>query len=711
MAGARSLGSLTLDLIAKTGQFTAGMTAAERQASKSFSAIEKRAKAFGTALGVGLVAAAGALTALTKSAIDNADALRDSSIQLGISTETLSAYGYAAQQTGTDLDGLSRGLKILSKNAADALKPTSEQAKIFDALGISVTDAAGNLRELDQLVPDIADAFAQLEDGTQKAALAQALFGKSGLELTEFLNSGARGLQDFTDKARELGIIVGTDTANAADEFNDKLSDLKALVSGFGNQLAAELLPRLIELVDYFNQAAKEGSTLGTSVKDLGSIFDVFIGEIKKADEVGESFRLMLAATSNTVSSLKDGLSELVSLNISGFIQKMNDARNAATSALLAGFGFGGKADFSGVSSRVIGATSTNARGGSNRPETGGINRSALADALAGITEPKGKKAKSAKKEVDELDEAYKRLLASMKEEVALFGQTTEVAKIRYDLENGELAKLSQAKKDELLGLAQQIDSMKEIVELEEAAQKAAEKESERIKDALADNESLIEAMQFEYELLGMTNKERERELALRQLNLDATDEQKQKVAELADAYTEMQETISVMDDIRSEFGDFFSEVLNGTKSVKDAFKDMLDDIQKRILDRIAQNWVDQLFGQMGSSGGGASASGGTDWLALIGSLFGGGKASGGSVGAGKFYRINENGPEMLSVSGKDYLMMGPNSGSITPNDKLLGRSLNVTQVFNNPIMADRRSDGQRQLQAGRELRVATRNS
>lgn len=685
------------------------MTAAERQASKSFSAIEKRAKAFGTALGIGLVTAATALTALTKSAIDNADALRDSSIQLGISTETLSAYSYAAQQTGTDLDSLSRGLKILSKNAADALKPTSEQARVFDALGISVVDATGNLKQLDQLVPQVADAFAQLEDGTQKAALAQSLFGKSGLELTEFLNSGSRGLEEFTDKARELGLIIGTDTANAADEFNDKMADLRALVSGFGNQLAAELLPRLIELVDRFNAASKEGKVLGTTVKDIGSLFDVFVGQVDKANEVGESFRVMMAGIEQYIVLVKSAFGDLLSLNISGFFTNALGAAKQALQNLKAGFGL--QADFSGVSGAVTGRGAQNARGGSNRPETGGINRAALADALAGITEPKGPKAKAATKEVDQLDESYKRLIESMKEEIALFGQTTEVAKLRYDLESGELAKLAEPKKQELLALAQQIDSMKELAELEKAAADFNKQESKRLKEALEDNESLIEAMQFEYELLGMTNKERERELALRQLNIDATDEQKQKVAELADAYTDMQETISVMDDIRSEFGDFFSEVLNGTKSVKDAFKDMLDDIQKRILDRIAQNWVDQLFGQAGSSGGGASASGGTNWLALIGSLFGGGKASGGNVGAGKFYRINENGPEMLSVSGKDYLMMGPNSGSITPNDKLGGQSLNVTQVFNNPVMADRRSDAQRQLQAGRELRVATRNS
>lgn len=713
----RSLGALTLDLVVKTGAFVQGMTAAERAANKSLSAIEKRAYSFGSAIGsaikVGAVAATAALVALTKSAIDNADALRDSSIQLGISTETLSAYGYAAQQTGTDLDGLSRGLKILSKNAADAIKPTSEQAKIFNALGISVTDTEGQLRKLDDLIPDIADAFRSMEDGTQKAALAQALFGKSGLELIEFLNSGSQGLDEFTEKARALGIIVGTDTANAADEFNDKLADLRAQVSGFGNQLAAELLPRLIELIDYFSQSTQKGELLGVTVKQVGELFDFLFVELKKADEVGKSFTTTMGGIATYIGLVKQAFKDLFSLNVSGFFTNAVSAAKQAYQNLQSSFG--NVADFSGVTSRVIGATATNARGGSNRPETGGrnINYNALSNALAGVGGGGGSKAaKAAKDDVDKLGEAYKRLIATANERIALFGKEGEAAKVAYDLESGELAGLSQARKDEILGLYQKIDAMEQMQELQDAADKAAEKESKRIKDALADNDDLIAAMQFEYDLLGMTNRERERELALRQLNVDATDEQRAAVGQLADAYTEMQETISVMDDIREGFSDFFSDVLTGTKSVKEAFKDMLDDIQKRILDRIAQNWVDQLFGQQGTSSGGASSGGGTNWLALIGSLFGGGRASGGDVQPWKLYRVNESGMEGLTVGGQDYLMTGSRGGTVTPAHKMGGGGGMVVQHFHNPVLGSRNSTQQIQQEAYIKQRIAAgRNS
>lgn len=75
--------------------------------------------------------------------------------------ETLSAYGYAAQQTGTDIEELNKGLVRLAKNAQLGLKADSRQGKLFDALGISKE----SLSDLDKLVPQLADKFKTLEDG------------------------------------------------------------------------------------------------------------------------------------------------------------------------------------------------------------------------------------------------------------------------------------------------------------------------------------------------------------------------------------------------------------------------------------------------------------------------------------------------------------------------------------------------------------------
>ena len=54
---------------------------------------------------------------------------------------------------------------------------------------------------------------------------------------------------------------------------------------------------------------------------------------------------------------------------------------------------------------------------------------------------------------------------------------------------------------------------------------------------------------------------------------------------------------------------------------------------------------------------------------------FGGPRAAGGDVAAGRLYRVNEEGPELLNQGGRDYLMMGGQGGTITPLGRNAGGS------------------------------------
>lgn len=70
-----------------------------------------------------------------------------------------------------------------------------------------------------------------------------------------------------------------------------------------------------------------------------------------------------------------------------------------------------------------------------------------------------------------------------------------------------------------------------------------------------------------------------------------------------------------------------------------------------------------------------SSGSLGTDYsLATGGAKFGGQKASGGETQAGKFYEVNERGPELLTVGNRTFLMMGKRDGWVTPPDTTLAR-------------------------------------
>ncbi|MNV39954.1 hypothetical protein D3C71_1315520 [compost metagenome] len=123
--------------------------------------------------------------------------------------------------------------------------------------------------------------------------------------------------------------------------------------------------------------------------------------------------------------------------------------------------------------------------------------------------------------------------------------------------------------------------------------------------------------------------------------------------------------------------GSAFTDFINGTKTAKEAFKSFTDTIFKELTSLIVKDLFKQLF-----SGGGTGTGGvGFDFGSLLSGLFGGGKAAGGSVAPFGMHRVNEQGPELLDVNGKQYLMNGSRSARITPNNKL-GGGMNYSPTF-----------------------------
>jgi lambda family phage tail tape measure protein len=113
-----------------------------------------------------------------------------------------------------------------------------------------------------------------------------------------------------------------------------------------------------------------------------------------------------------------------------------------------------------------------------------------------------------------------------------------------------------------------------------------------------------------------------------------------------------------------------------------------------------------------GTSGNNPSAfvGGGDILTSIFGSLFGGGKASGGPVSAGGLYQVNENGPELLRVAGRQYLMMGSQGGSVAPNAGGNSVTVQINQSF--APGTDTRTTQQAAKEAGYAARVAmARNS
>ncbi|MFC7460474.1 phage tail protein [Hydrogenophaga defluvii] len=261
----------------------------------------------GLLAGLGVSLSVAGFAAMIKNAIDAADQLNKLSQKIGISVEALSTLRFAAQLSDVSLETLQKGIKGLSQNIAEANTGIGDGAQVFDALGISVKNADGSMKSTEAVLLQMADVFANLEDGAVKTALAVKLFGKSGMDMIPFLNQGAAGINQLTAEAERLGLKLTTETARSAEAFNDNLTALKASSSSLGIALARDFLPELTNITNAMREAANEAGTLKALWVGLGGVGNlIFNGtEIKQARDEIKRIQELVDSTRTKVDSGK----------------------------------------------------------------------------------------------------------------------------------------------------------------------------------------------------------------------------------------------------------------------------------------------------------------------------------------------------------------------------------------------------------------------
>lgn len=245
------LGKLVVEIGANLDELQKGLKDANSQVEtfdkKTSISVANIAKGFAF-VGGAIVAALGAAVVQT---VKYSDEIFKASQRSGIATETLSKLKFVAEQTETSFEELTTGLKFLAKNAFEASQGNKELLATFNDLGISIEDADGNLRSVDDILLQAADKFSTLNNETEKTALAIKLFGRSGASLIPVLNLGADGIERLSKRAEQLGLVLTGENAKAIDEFDDAMKEIKASVGGVALIIANTLLPALKNMVDF----------------------------------------------------------------------------------------------------------------------------------------------------------------------------------------------------------------------------------------------------------------------------------------------------------------------------------------------------------------------------------------------------------------------------------------------------------------------------
>lgn len=173
--------------------------------------------------------------------------------QTGASAEDLSKLAFAASQTGVSTDQLSTALKFLSKSVDTTSGSTSKGGQAMSEYGIATSDAHGKTLPLNDILLNVADAFQKgVVPQAQQAAVAMAIFGRSGTNMLEMLQKGRQGLIDLENEASKYGLVLTGANLAAVQKATDATREQSAAWKGLQIQIGEQVLPSLTQLTTAF---------------------------------------------------------------------------------------------------------------------------------------------------------------------------------------------------------------------------------------------------------------------------------------------------------------------------------------------------------------------------------------------------------------------------------------------------------------------------
>jgi len=616
-----AIAKLSIDLEARLTKLESDLKQATSLAEKSAKQI-KGAFSGLSLMFTGLAGAlsVGALKGAFDKYVDGAASMQKLAVVTGTTTEKISGLSAIAKMSGTDIGALEGGMVRLSAALTKADKESSSAGKAFAALELD----PAKLRTMDtaDALQAVSKAFAQIEDGSSKTALAVALFGKAGAELLPYLN-------DLANTGQIVAKIT-TEQGQAAKEYQLALRQMEAAQGAVAKTIVAEMLPAASTFVKTLADMVRGSNDANGAVKSLASD-----GSIRAWAQSGA------IAVANLIDAFQ--LLKKIAVEVATPIERVG--RNVYTVGVLAGIASSSgslqekqqafdslkkenEAYFAGLDKRLA---------ENRKPADLFSDRikkafsATPAAVVAGAPKRKiqftgdgdGSAASGGKGRAEKQIDDGSRLVESLRDQIRNTQALTEVEKLEAQIADGKYRTATAANLEIAKGYAQVLDN---IAAARSAAEDELEIQRKRL-EVFAEGARVFESVRTPIEAL-------DAEIAKLMTLLDAgaisletfgraasrAGEEFQKISDDAEktgaglnAFAK-----SAAKNIQSAFADFlFDPFQNGTKSMLQSFGET---VRRMVANAVAADLGKRLFGDLGKDGGGIGGlvGSGLSWLSGI---------------------------------------------------------------------------------------------
>lgn len=239
----------------------------EEQTTSSANRMQRAIQNFGIAtqrVGVSLTSNLTApIAAVTGAAVagavqlgNYADRILDLEQMTGLSTDALQAFEQVAIEAGVSTETLANSARMLTTRLSATGNESLEFADAMAALGVETMNADGGLRNMDELLPDILRNLADMDNTTERNAVAMDVFGRSASDVLPVLGLGSERIDEITQSAIDMGLVLDRDALNAANNFRIAQEQLRDQMGRVAREVGVAVIPIMTDLATFLQNRA-----------------------------------------------------------------------------------------------------------------------------------------------------------------------------------------------------------------------------------------------------------------------------------------------------------------------------------------------------------------------------------------------------------------------------------------------------------------------
>lgn len=584
---ANTLGTLTLDLIAKVGGFTSGMDAAGRSSAKWRKDVEKNAKAAGVAIGAGIAAGVTALGAITVGAINSAKEISNLSSVANTSTTEFQKYAAGAKVVGIEQEKLADIFKDVNDKVGDFLNTGGGAlADFFTNIAPKVGVTADDFRNLSG--PQALGLYVQ---SLEKANVSQAdmtfymeAIASDATALLPLLRDGSKGFKTLGDAAEQAGAVMDKESIDAANRLSAAVWLIEQNATGLKNEIAKGLLPVLSKFVEGLGDTSANGALAKLVADDLSESFQLLgkwaLGAVAGIHLLYLGIKTLSDVDTASMKGANWWEKWVPPARFYRTFDNFDDVKNVLEQAGVkidaAAQGYGNllqsfdKPVSEKSSNKILEISKMldDLRNRASKPGT----FTALTNEQKASQKAAEQAAKALQNQFDQAETGYERQIALINTEVDKRKDATEVAKLQFEIESGKLKGINAQQQERLNGLAAELDRLQKLKQANEDAAKAAAYRAGLSKE----NDTAAAALDIDVSGAGLGDKARDR---LRE-SLQIRQTYAEKLSDLAERY---------------QSGDISKEQYDqNTKDLQNALNQRLQIQENHYeqLDKIQDDWM-----------------------------------------------------------------------------------------------------------------------